>query len=69
MYAIYIRADPCSMAFLIELDKNFNVKHISLFVTFKQLSYCFEEIIGFEVKALLARRPVSILIEPGDLTK
>ena len=32
------------------------------FVIFKPLSYCFEETIGFDVKASFASRPVSPLI-------
>ena len=36
---------------------------------FKPLSYCFEETIVFDVKALFARGPVSRLIKPGDITK
>ena len=32
------------------------------FVTFKPLSYCFEETIEFDVKASFASRPVSCLI-------
>ena len=32
------------------------------FVLFKLLSYCFEEKIGFDVKALFTNRPVSRLI-------
>ena len=39
------------------------------FVIFKLLSYCFEETIGFDVKALFAKRPVSRLIQPSDITK
>ena len=39
------------------------------FVIFKPLSYCFEEIIGFDVKDWFARCPVSRLIKPGDRTK
>ena len=43
------------------------------FVIFKPLSYCFEEAIGFDVKASFASRPESRLIrwynEPGDITK
>ena len=43
------------------------------FVIFKSLSYCFEETIGFGVKASFASRPVSRLIRrysrPGDITK
>ena len=43
------------------------------FVIFKPLSYSFEEIIGFDVKASFASRPESCLIrwynEPGDITK
>ena len=31
------------------------------FVVFKPLSYCFEEAIGFDVKASFASRPVSYL--------
>ena len=41
------------------------------FVIFKPLSYCFEETIGFDVKASFASRPVSCLIrlynKPGDI--
>ena len=40
---------------------------------FKPLSYCFEETIGFDVKASFASRPVSRLIrsynKSGDKTK
>ena len=32
------------------------------FLMFKPLSYCFEETIGFDVKASFASRPVSRLI-------
>ena len=32
------------------------------FVIFKPLSYCFEETIGFDVKASFASRPVSRLL-------
>ena len=43
------------------------------FVIFKPLSYCFQETIGFDVKASFASRPVSRLIswynKPGDITK
>ena len=39
------------------------------FVIFKPLNYCCEETIGFDVKASFARRPVSHLIKPGDITK
>ena len=39
------------------------------FVVFKTLSYCFEETIGFDVKALFAGRPMSRLIKPDDITK
>ena len=43
------------------------------FVIFKPLSYCFEETIGFDVKASFACRPVSRLIrwynKPGNITK
>ena len=38
-------------------------------LVFKPLSYCFEETIGFDVKASFARRLVSRLIKPGDITK
>ena len=42
-------------------------------VIFKPLSYCFEEAIGFDVKASSASRPVSRLIrwynKPGNITK
>ena len=36
---------------------------------FKPISYCFEETKGFGVKASFARRPLSHLIKPGDITK
>ena len=43
------------------------------FVTFKPLSYCFEEIIEFDAKASFTSRPESRLMrwynEPGDKTK
>ena len=43
------------------------------FVTFKSLSYCFEETIEFDAKASFTSRPESRLIrwynEPGDKTK
>ena len=43
--------------------------HLKQFVIFKPLSYCFKETVGFDVKATFARRPVSGLIKPGDITK
>ena len=42
---------------------------VYLFVIFIPLSYCFEETTRFDVKALVARGPVSSLIKPGDITK
>ena len=39
------------------------------FVVFKPVSYSFDETIGFDSKALFARRPVLRLIKPGDITK
>ena len=39
------------------------------FVVFKPLSYCFEETIELDVKALFARPPVLRPIKPGDVTK
>ena len=46
---------------------------LSQSVIFKPLSYCFEETIGFDVKASFASRPVLRLIrwynKPGDVTK
>ena len=47
------------------------VDHIS-FVTLKPLSYCFEEIIEFDVKASFASYPLSCLIrynKPADITE
>ena len=44
-------------------------KTIYQLVTFKSLSYCFEETVGFDIKVSFARRPVSLLIKPGDITK
>ena len=37
--------------------------------TFKPLSYCCEETIGFEVKVSFARRQELRLIKQGDITK
>ena len=42
-----------------------NTDHV---VIFKPLSYCFEETIGFDVKASFASRPVSRQ-QPRDITK
>ena len=39
------------------------------FVVFKLLRYCFEEAIGFDVKASFAKSPVPRLIKQGDITK
>ena len=43
------------------------------FAIFETLSYCFQETIGFDLKALFASRPESRLIrsynESGDITK
>ena len=39
------------------------------FVTFKLLNHCFEEARGFDVKAPFARRLVSRIIKPGEMTK
>ena len=36
---------------------------------FQALSYCFQEKKEFDVKVSFARRPVSRLIKPGDITK
>ena len=52
---------------------NLQTYRLIQFVIFKPLSYCFEETIGFDVKASFASRPVSRLIscynKPGDITK
>ena len=37
------------------------------FVILKQLGYCFREPIGFGIKTLFIRRPVSRLIKPDDI--
>ena len=39
------------------------------FVIFKPVSHCFEQTRRSDVKASFARRPVSRLIKPGDITK
>ena len=39
------------------------------FAVFKLIRYCFEETIGFDVKALSARSSVLRLIKPGDMIK
>ena len=44
---------------LLDLVLSFDA---SLFVIFKPLSYCFEETIGYDVKASFASRPLSRLI-------
>ena len=58
--------------FSLEFYEIFNIFFIQ-FVIFKPLSYCFEETIGFDVKASFVSRPESRLIrwydEPGDITK
>ena len=64
------------------MNRNSNLKknrcnskayNLSQYLIFKPLSYCFEETIGFEVKASFASRPVSRLIrwynKPGDIIK
>ena len=38
------------------------LKYRAQYLIFKPLSYCFEETIGFDVKALFASRPVSRII-------
>ena len=52
---------------------NYSFELIFQFVILKPLSYCFEETIGFEVKASFSSRPMSRLIrwhnKPGDITK
>ena len=47
----------------------FTWKLLIQFANFKLLSSCFEEAIGFDVKASLARRPVLRLMKPGDIRK
>ena len=42
---------------------------LNQFVVFTPLRSCFEEIIGFDVKASFARSPLSRLIKPGDILK
>ena len=42
---------------------------IYFFVTFRLLSYCIEETIGFDVKASFVSRPASRLVKTGDITK
>ena len=39
------------------------------FIIFAPLSYCFEDTIGFDVKASLAGPPVSPLIKTSDIIK
>ena len=38
-------------------------RHVTQFVIFKPLSYCFQETVGFDVKASFVSRPVSGLID------
>ena len=53
--------------------QNMNRYYSAQLLIFKPLSYCFEETIGFDVKASFVSRPVSRLIrwynKPGDITK
>ena len=44
-------------------------KLLKQFATFKPLSYCYEETIGFDVKASFARSQVLRLIKPSDITR
>ena len=44
-------------------------KILMQFTIFKPLSYCCEETIGFDADTLFARRQMSRLIKPGDITK
>ena len=37
------------------------------FLILKQLGYCFQEPIGFDLKTLFLRRSVSRLIKPDDI--
>ena len=53
----------------MKVPNRFLKKRPNHFLVFTLLSYCFEEAIDFEVKASFARRPVSRLIKPGDITK
>ena len=52
-------------------DRFLNMPFMRPFLLFKRLSYCFEETIGFDVKASFASRPVSRQIrfynKPGDI--
>ena len=56
---------------LMILRNSISLRVFTQFVVFKPLSYCFEETIGFHVKASFASRPVSRLIrwynKPGDI--
>ena len=47
---------------IIMTGKRFSKFPLMQFIIFKPLSYCFEEIIGFNVKISFASRPVSRLI-------
>ena len=42
--------------------------HVFQLVSFKPLSHCFEETVGFDITALFTRRLVSVLIKPGHIT-
>ena len=43
--------------------------HVFQFVSFKPLSHCFEETVGFDITTLFTRRLVSDLIKQGHITK
>ena len=43
--------------------------HVFQFVSFKSLSHCFGETVGFDITTFFTRRLVSDLIKPGHITK
>ena len=52
----------CDVEFNTSEEWNAHLNVRSQFLIFKPLSYCFEEAIGFDVKASFVGRPVSRLI-------
>ena len=68
-FSLWVSLRLDDLEIISTLNKKKTLMIIYHFVTFKPLSYCFEEIIGFDAKGSFASRPVSRLIKPGDITR
>ena len=69
LYIKFFQLVNWTSVFLTYISNLFPDKAWSQFVVSKPPSYCFEETIGFDVKASFAKPSVSRLIKPGDITK